>query len=93
MGSKVTKIDPLQGFAAQASGTMTLLVTGHYGLPVSTTHCISACVLGVGAGKRVSGVRWGVVSNILVAWVLTLPASAGIASLALLALEFCFGGG
>ena len=90
MGSKVTKIDPLQGFAAQASGTMTLMVTGHYGLPVSTTHCISACVLGVGAGKRVSGVRWGVVSNILVAWVLTLPASALMAAASLWILERLF---
>jgi len=87
MGSKVTKIDPLQGFAAQTSGTLTLLVTGHYGLPVSTTHCISACVLGVGAGKRVNGVRWGVVSNILVAWVLTLPASAIMAASSLWILE------
>ena len=69
-------IDPLQGFAAQTWGTLTLLVTGHYGLPVSTTHCISACVLGVGAGRRINAVRWGVVTNILVAWVLTLPASA-----------------
>lgn len=91
MGSKLTKIDPLQGFAAQTSGTLTLLVTGHYGLPVSTTHCISACVLGVGAGKRVSGVRWGVVSNILVAWVLTLPASALMAAACFWALETIFG--
>lgn len=90
MGSKVTRIDPLQGFAAQTSGTLTLLVTGHYGLPVSTTHCISACVLGVGTGKRISGVRWGVVSNILVAWVLTLPASALIAGGSLWVLERCF---
>ena len=76
MGAKVAKIDPLQGFAAQVSGTITLFVAGRYGLPISTTHCISACVLGVGAGRRVNAVRWGVVSNILVAWVLTLPASA-----------------
>jgi inorganic phosphate transporter, PiT family len=88
MGSKVAKISPPQGFAAQTSGTLTLLVTGHYGLPVSTTHCISACVLGVGASKRLNAVRWGVVANILIAWVLTLPASALMAWLGLHLLQF-----
>jgi PiT family inorganic phosphate transporter len=91
MGSKVTKIDPLQGFAAQCSGTLTLLVTGKYGLPVSTTHCISACVLGVGASRRINAVRWGVVANILIAWVLTLPASAAVAWISFKALELFFG--
>ena len=88
MGSKVAKISPVQGFAAQTSGTLTLMVTGHYGLPVSTTHCISACVLGVGASKRVNAVRWGVVANILIAWVLTLPASALVSWLCFHGLEF-----
>jgi PiT family inorganic phosphate transporter len=76
----VARITPLQGFAAQTSGTLTLLYTGAHGLPVSTTHCISSCILGVGASKRVNAVRWGVVANILVAWVLTLPASAAVAA-------------
>ena len=87
MGSKVAKISPLQGFAAQTSGTLTLLYTGAHGLPVSTTHCISSCVLGVGASKRVNAVRWGIVGNILVAWVLTLPASAMMAALCYLVLS------
>lgn len=80
MGAKVARITPLQGFAAQTSGTLTLLYTGAHGLPVSTTHCISSCILGVGASKRVNAVRWGIVANILVAWVLTLPASALVAA-------------
>lgn len=79
MGSKLAKIDPLQGFAAQCSGTVTLLINGSHGLPVSTTHVMSACVLGVGSSRRINAVRWGVVANILIAWVLTLPASAAVA--------------
>ena len=90
MGAKVARITPLQGFAAQTSGTLTLLYTGAHGLPVSTTHCISSCILGVGASKRVNAVRWGVVANILVAWVLTLPASAAVAALCYLVLKACF---
>jgi PiT family inorganic phosphate transporter len=81
MGTKIIRITPLQGFAAETAGTMTILAASHAGVPVSTTHCINACIMGVGASNRVSAVRWGVASNILVAWVLTLPASAAIAAL------------
>ncbi len=79
MGTKIIHITPLQGFAAESAGAATILVASHFGVPVSTTHCINACILGVGASKRLSAVRWGVAGNILVAWVLTLP-MAGAAS-------------
>lgn len=81
MGAKITRITPAQGLAAQTSGTATLFVTAQYGIPVSTTHCINAAVLGAGSAKRFSAVRWGVVANIMVAWVLTIPASAVMAAI------------
>jgi PiT family inorganic phosphate transporter len=83
MGSKIIRISPLQGFAAETSGALTILAASHLGVPVSTTHCINACIMGVGASKRISAVRWGVAGNILWAWVLTLPFSAGISFLAM----------
>ena len=79
MGTKIIRISPLQGFAAETSGTLTILAASHLGIPVSTTHCINACIMGVGASKRVSAVRWGVAGNILMAWVLTLPLSGALA--------------
>jgi PiT family inorganic phosphate transporter len=79
MGSKIIRISPLQGFAAETAGTATILTASHFGIPVSTTHCINACIMGVGASRRVSAVRWGVAWNILVAWVLTIPLSAAMA--------------
>jgi PiT family inorganic phosphate transporter len=79
MGTKIMRISPLQGFAAETSGTLVILAASRLGIPVSTTHCINACIMGVGASKRVSAVRWGVASNILLAWVLTLPLSAAVA--------------
>ena len=82
MGSKLTRITPAQGLAAQVSGTATLFATAHFGIPVSTTHCINAAVLGAGSARRFSAVRWGVVANIMIAWVLTIPASALMAGLA-----------
>lgn len=81
MGSKIIRITPLQGFAAETSGALTILAASSVGIPVSTTHVISSCIMGVGAVKRVSAVRWGVAGNIVTAWVLTLPMSAGIAAL------------
>jgi inorganic phosphate transporter, PiT family len=75
MGTKIIKISPLQGFAAETAGTLTILAASHLGVPVSTTHCINASIMGVGASKRISAVRWGVAGNILWAWVLTLPVS------------------
>jgi hypothetical protein len=74
MGTKIIRISPLQGFAAETSGALTILAASQLGIPVSTTHCINACIMGVGASKRLSAVRWGVAGNIVIAWVLTLPA-------------------
>ena len=90
MGTKIIKITPLQGFAAETAGTMTILAASHLGVPVSTTHCINASIMGVGASKRVSAVRWGVAGNILIAWVLTLPISAAFALAAETGLRWIF---
>jgi PiT family inorganic phosphate transporter len=84
MGTKIIRLNTLQGFAAQTAGALTILGASHLGVPVSTTHCINACIMGVGASKRVSAVRWGVAGNILVAWVLTLPLSGAIAYVTML---------
>ncbi|MCX4240408.1 inorganic phosphate transporter [Paraliomyxa miuraensis] len=81
MGSKIIRISPLQGFAAETSGALTILAASHVGIPVSTTHVINSSIMGVGAVKRLSAVRWGVAGNIVTAWVLTLPLSAGMAAL------------
>jgi inorganic phosphate transporter, PiT family len=78
LGSRIIKMDPAQGFAAQGSGAAVILAASHVGYPLSTTHTISGGVMGAGAAKRLSAVRWGVAGNIVVAWILTLPASAGI---------------
>jgi PiT family inorganic phosphate transporter len=91
MGAKIIKITPLQGFAAETAGAMTILLASWKGIPVSTTHCISASIMGVGASKRLSAVRWGVAGNIVVAWILTIPLSAAFAFVAMLALRLVFG--
>jgi inorganic phosphate transporter, PiT family len=90
MGTKIIRISPLQGFAAETAGALTILGASHMGVPVSTTHCINACIMGVGASKRISAVRWGVASNILMAWVLTLPLSGALAWLTMKALHGVF---
>ncbi len=90
MGNKIVRITPLQGFAAETAGAVTILGASHLGIPVSTTHCISACVMGVGAGKRLSAVRWGLAGRILIAWVLTIPASAAVAWLAWFPVKWLF---
>ena len=76
MGQKITKLKPSGGFCAETAGGVTLLVTAWAGIPVSTTHTITGAIMGVGATKRLSGVRWGVAGNIILAWLLTIPASA-----------------
>jgi PiT family inorganic phosphate transporter len=76
LGQRIAKLEPPQGFAAEASTSLTLYFTAHYGFPVSTTHTISGSVLGAGATKRFSAVRWGVAGNILVAWLMTVPCAA-----------------
>ena len=76
MGQKITKLKPSGGFCAETAGGIALLITAFGGIPVSTTHTITGAIMGVGATKRLSGVRWGVAGNIVIAWVLTIPASA-----------------
>ncbi|MFP5362904.1 MAG: inorganic phosphate transporter [Thermoleophilia bacterium] len=78
MGSRIYKMDPAQGFAAQGGGAAVLLTASHLGFPLSTTHSITGAVLGAGAAKRVSAVRWGLAGNIAVAWALTIPAAAAV---------------
>ena len=76
MGQKITKLKPSDGFCAETAGAITLLVTAFGGISVSTTHTITGAIMGVGATKRLSAVRWGVAGNIVMAWILTIPASA-----------------
>lgn len=79
MGSKITKVTPLEGVAAETAGAVALYVTEHMGIPVSTTHTITGSIIGVGITKRISAVRWGVTISLLWAWILTIPVSALVA--------------
>jgi PiT family inorganic phosphate transporter len=81
MGTRIIKMDAAQGFSAQGAGSAVILASTHFGFPLSTTQVISGAVMGAGAGKRVSAVRWGVAGNIVTAWILTFPAAAGIGAL------------
>ena len=81
MGSKITKLQPVGGFAAETAGAISLFTATHLGIPVSTTHTITGAIIGVGSIKRLSAVRWGVAGRIVWAWILTIPASAVIAAL------------
>jgi PiT family inorganic phosphate transporter len=81
MGSKITKLQPVGGFAAETAGAISLFTATHLGIPVSTTHTITGAIIGVGSIKRLSAVRWGVAGRIVWAWILTIPASAAIAAL------------
>jgi len=78
LGMRVTALRPVHGFTAQASAATVIEVASHFGMPVSTTHCISASVMGVGATKRFSAVRWGVAGNIVAAWIITFPICGGL---------------
>ena len=90
LGQRIFNMDPPSGFAAQASAGATLYVATHYGFPVSTTQCISGAVMGAGATKRLSAVRWGVAGNIVVAWIVTIPAAALVAALLYWPIEAIF---
>ena len=90
MGSKITRLTPMQGFCAETGGAITLFMATDLGVPVSTTHTITGAIVGVGAARRVSAVRWNVASNIVVAWVITMPA-AGLIGAASYALASVFG--
>ena len=80
MGLRITKLTPMQGFCAETGGAITLFMATYLGIPVSTTHTITGAIVGVGASRRLSAVRWNVASSIVYAWVITIPASAAIAA-------------
>src|SRR6185437_4965671 len=82
MGSRITRLSPMQGFCAETAGAITLFFATNIGVPVSTTHTITGAVVGVGAARRTSAVRWGVARRIVVAWVITMPMSGLIAAIA-----------
>jgi PiT family inorganic phosphate transporter len=81
LGRKVIHLDPPQGFAAETTASAVLYTATAYGLPISTTHTITSAIMGVGATKRLSAVRWGVAGNILIAWVLTFPAAGAVGAI------------
>ena len=87
MGQRITKLTPFGGFCAETAGAITLFVSSHYGIPVSTTHTITGAITGVGSAQRFSAVRWGVAGRIVWAWVATIPAAAGIGGLTYLLLR------
>lgn len=84
MGSRITKVTPLEGMVAETAGALTLYITEFLKIPVSTTHTITGAIIGVGAVKRLSAVRWGLTKNLLVAWILTIPVSGALAALVFL---------
>ncbi|MGE6784975.1 anion permease [Ensifer adhaerens] len=90
MGSKITKLNPMQGFCAETGGAITLFAATWLGIPVSTTHTITGAIIGVGAARRVSAVRWGLAGNIVVAWFITMPAAAAISALSYFAIDLFF---
>jgi PiT family inorganic phosphate transporter len=82
MGSKITRLSPMQGFCAETAGAATLFGATYLGIPVSTTHTITGSIVGVGAARRTSAVRWNIAQGIVIAWVITIPMSAIIAAFA-----------
>lgn len=88
MGHKIFKLEPIHGFSAETSASLVIMIASHLGAPISTTHTISSSVMGVGASKRFSAVRWGVAGNMITAWILTIPASALVAALFFKCFEF-----
>ncbi len=88
MGTRITKVTPLEGVAAETAGAITLFVTEHFKIPVSTTHTITGSIIGVGATKRLSAVRWGVTVSLLWAWIITIPISGLMAALIFFVMKF-----
>jgi PiT family inorganic phosphate transporter len=80
MGTRITKLNQHQGFSASAGGSVMLFAASYYGIPVSTTHTITGCVIGAGAARRASAVRWGIARSVMIAWIITIPASAAVAA-------------
>jgi PiT family inorganic phosphate transporter len=91
MGHRIIKLRPINGFAAETSASIVILLATWLKAPVSTTHVISSCIMGVGASKRVSAVRWGVARSMLIAWVLTIPITAIVSTLTYLLLHWLLG--
>ena len=87
MGTKITKLQPMGGFCAETSGAITLFVVTHLAIPVSTTHTITGAIIGVGATRRISAVKWGVAGRIVWAWILTIPLSAAVSALSFFAIR------
>src|SRR5262249_4432428 len=81
MGSRITRLTPVQGFCAETGGAITLFTATHLGIPVSTTHTITSAIMGVGAARKISAVRWNVANGIVVAWIITIPCAGLIAAI------------
>ena len=81
LGSRITRLTPVQGFCAETGGAITLFMATYLGIPVSTTHTITGAIIGVGAARRTSAVRWNVANTIVIAWIITIPAAAAIGAL------------
>jgi PiT family inorganic phosphate transporter len=90
MGTKITKLQPMGGFSAETAGALTIFMVTHLGVPVSTTHTITGAIIGVGATRRISAVKWGVAGRIVWAWVLTIPLSAAVSALSYFAIRALF---
>jgi PiT family inorganic phosphate transporter len=90
MGTKITKVTPLEGVSAETAGAITLGITEHFGIPVSTTHTITGSIIGVGLTKRVSAVRWGVTYSLVWAWILTIPVSAVLSAIVFSVIHYIF---
>lgn len=88
MGHKIIRLEPVNGFAAETSGAAVIMTASHFGMPVSTTHCIAGSIFGVGAAKRFSAVRWQVAINMVMAWLITIPASALMAGISYVLFSF-----
>lgn len=88
LGHKIIRLEPVHGFAAETSGAAVIFAASHFGMPISTTHAITASIFGVGASKRLSAVRWQVARNVLLAWLITIPATAVVGALTYWLLSF-----
>ncbi|MCL1915353.1 MAG: inorganic phosphate transporter [Desulfovibrionaceae bacterium] len=93
MGHKICKLEPVHGFAAETSASIVISAASVIGAPISTTHTITACIFGVGSTRRLSAVHWGVAGNLVIAWVITIPASASVAAVSFMLLELVLGAG
>ena len=91
MGQKITQLKPFEGFCAETAGAVTLFLVTALKIPVSTTHTITGSIMGVGMTKRLSAVRWGIAGNIVIAWILTIPASAIVGGVSYLVLKAFIG--